>query len=330
MQLSNIIRWHQLIRLASVSRWLNILGLGQNPIWLGWHPIRSRQLSLWFISIVLAGIMPLNPARPEATVGSQVLHYAPNHNVKPDGTYTPARAGFNLADVSRPHDVDGLGPDVRVLVWVGLCNGVDEAFLRIMNAFARTPNLFGFYLMDDPDPRPAAPVTNAAHACPIENLRAEADWIHAKMPGARTVIVIMNLGDASHPSFRDSYNPTQSHVDLFGLAAYPCRTELQGCDYGIINRYVAAAIEAGIPADRIVPIYQTFGDGGWKTNSGGHYFMPTVQEATDILARWRQLILNPEMDMAYSWGAQKGDASLETAPDLQSLFARYNKSGRID
>jgi hypothetical protein len=219
---------------------------------------------------------------------------------------------------------------VRVLVWVGLCGGVDEAFIRIVNASAGTPNLFGFYLMDDPDSRPSAPATNAAHACPVANLRAEADWIHAHVPGARTVIVIMNLGDANHPRFQDSYEPARSHIDLFGLAAYPCRTELKGCDHGIIDRYVAAAAEAGIPVDRIVPIYQAFGGGGWKTDTGGHYALPTVQQATEIVARWHRLVPDPEMDMAYSWGAQRGDAALETTPDLQALFARYNQSGRID
>jgi hypothetical protein len=260
----------------------------------------------------------------------RTLHYAPNHNFSPDGAYLPARAGFNLADVSQRHHLPALGPDVRALVWVGLCRGVDEAFLRIVNAYARTPRLFGFYLMDDPDPRPTAPVTNAAHACSVANLRAEADWIHAHAPGARAVIVIMNLGDARHPSFKDSYEPAQSHVDLFGIAAYPCRAELKGCDYDIIDHRVAAAAEAGIPVDRIVPIYQTFGGGGWTTDTGGHYVMPTVQQAGAILARWHQLIPNPEMDMAYSWGAQNGDTALETAPDLQALFMRYNRSGRIE
>ena len=283
-----------------------------------------------FATIVMAFIVPLAPARLGSTEVVHTLHYTPNHNIAPNGTYGPARAGFNVADVSDHRDLSALGPDIKVLVWVGLCHGADEAFKRIVNAYAKAPGLFGFYLMDDPDPRPAAWANNASHACPVANLRAEADWIHAHVPGTRTIIVIMNLGDASHPSFGDSYEPTQSHVDLFGLAAYPCRTDHPNCDYGIINRYVAAAVEAGIPTDSIVPIYQTFGGGGWKIDTGGHYLMPTVQQAADILSRWRQLVPNPEIDMAYSWGAQKGDAALETAPDLQALFARYNQSGSVD
>lgn len=286
--------------------------------------------ALRIAAIVMAFIMPLAAARPEPTEATRMLHYAPNHNFDKNGTYTPARAGFNVADVSQTHDLAAVGPDISVLVWVGLCHGVDETFMRIVNAYAQTPRLFGFYLMDDPDPRPTASVSNAAHACSVANLRAEVDWIHDHVPGAQTIIVIMNLGDASHPSFRDSYEPTLSHIDLFGLAAYPCRTELRGCDQDVIDRYVAAATEAGIPTDCIVPIYQTFGGGGWKTDTGGNYAMPTVQQAADILSRWHQLVPTAKLDMAYSWGAQKGDAALETAPELQALFARYNRSGSVE
>ena len=315
---------------AHVTRCLSLLS------WRQFGP-RSRTRSMligpraWrFATIVMAFAVPLAPGRLESTEVARALHYTPNHNIASNGTYTPARAGFNVADISNRQELSALGPDIRVLVWVGLCHGVDEAFMSIVNAYAQTPHLFGFYLMDDPDPRPAARASNAAHACSAANLRAEADWIHAHVPGAQTIIVIMNLGDASHPSFQNSYEPNQSHIDLFGLAAYPCRTELRGCDFEIINRYVAAASEAGIPTDRIVPIYQTFGGGGWQTDTGGHYALPTVKQAGHILSRWRQLVPNASLDMAYSWGAQKGDAALETSPDLQAVFARYNRSGSVD
>ncbi len=253
------------------------------------------------------------------------LHYAPNHNFALDGSFLPADAGFNLADVSRLRELKQLKPDDRALVWVGRCGGVDEDFLRIVRAYAGSQNLFGFFLMDDPDPRLSAKIRDPSHACSADDLRAEADWIHDNVPGAKTIVVLMNMASAAQPSFKETYEPANSHVDLFGLAAYPCRTDLPGCDYDIIDRYVTAAVDAGIPRDRIVPIYQTFGGGGWKTDTGGGYVMPTVQQAADIVTRWRQLVPNPEMDMAYSWGAQKDDSALEAAPDLQALFAHYNK-----
>ena len=313
-----------------MARWLAF------PRWRQFgRQARTRSLltgpCVWrFAIIAMAFTVPLAPARPESTEVTRPLHYTPNQNIARDGTYTPARAGFNVADVSEHHDLSALGPEIRVLVWVGLCHGVDEAFKRIVNDYAQAPRLFGFYLMDDPDPRPAAWASNPSHACTPANLRAEADWIHDNIPGAKTIIVLMNMASTLQPSFKETYEPSNSHVDLFGLAAYPCRSDLPNCDYDIIDRYVAAAVDAGISRDRIVPIYQTFGGGGWKTDTGGHYVLPTVQQAADILSRWHQLVPNPEMDMAYSWGTQKGDAALETAPDLQALFARYNRSGSVD
>jgi hypothetical protein len=281
------------------------------------------------LTLFMAAALLLTVVGTRAASAEPTLHYAPNHNFAVDGAFLPADAGFNLADVSMPREIKQLKPSDRALVWIGRCGGVDQDFLRIVRAYAGSRNLFGFFLMDDPDPRLSAGISNPSHACAAGNLRAEADWIHDNISGAKVIIVLMNMASAVQPSFKETYNPANSHVDLFGLAAYPCRTDLPGCDFDIIDRYVAAAVDAGIPRDQIVPIYQTFGGGDWKTDTGGHYVMPTVQQAVDILSRWRQLVPNPEMDMAYSWGVQKNDSALETAPDLQTLFARYNSGGSV-
>ncbi|WP_428493621.1 hypothetical protein [Rhodopila sp.] len=208
---------------------------------------------------------------PAVASAETKLHYAPNHNFALDGAFSPASAGFNLADVSGLHEIKRLKPSELALVWVGRCGGVDKDFLRIVRPYARRRDLFGFFLMDDPDPRLFAEIRNPSHACASGNLRAEADWIHDNIPGAKTIIVLMNMATTVQPSFINTYEPANSHVDLFGLAAYPCRSSLPRCDYGIIDRYVAAAVDAGISRDRIVPIYQTFGGGDWKTETGGHY-----------------------------------------------------------
>jgi serralysin len=282
------------------------------------------------LSLLRAAVLSFAYMSGQAASAETKLHYAPNHNFSPAGDFLPAGAGFNLADVSKLREIRRLQPSDRALVWIGRCGGVDRDFLRIVRAYAGSRNLFGFFLMDDPDPRLLAAAKNPSHACSVGNLRAEADWIHDNVPGAKTIIVLMNMASALQPSFKGTYEPSNSHVDLFGLAAYPCRSDRSGCDYDIIDRYVAAAVDAGISHDRIVPIYQTFGGGGWATDTGGHYVMPTVQQAADILSRWHQLVPSPEMDMAYSWGTQNNDSALETAPDLQALFARYNRSGSVD
>lgn len=80
------------------------------------------------------------------------LHHAPNHNFDPKGNYAPGKIGFNLADVEDVRQL-GLLPDgVKGLVWIGKCNGVDATFLKTVQPFVGKPKVFGFYLMDDPDP----------------------------------------------------------------------------------------------------------------------------------------------------------------------------------
>jgi hypothetical protein len=64
----------------------------------------------------------------------------------------PGKAGFNLADVDSAQKLDSLPPGVKGLAWVGQCGGVDTLFLKTARAFVGNPNLFGFYLEDDPDP----------------------------------------------------------------------------------------------------------------------------------------------------------------------------------
>jgi hypothetical protein len=135
----------------------------------------------------------------------------------------------------------------------------------------------------------------------------------------------MNLSDAKTPTYMNSYDPANSHIDLYGLCAYPCRTAFNGCDFDAIDRYVTASDAAGIPRNQLMPIYQTFGGGRWKDEWGGSYIMPTVIEEIEIIRRWRALVPSPVLDMAYSWGTQQEDISLHDVPDLMEVFKIYNR-----
>ena len=253
------------------------------------------------------------------------LHYAANGNFAGDGRYRPREAGFNLADVSSPAQLDHLESGVRALVWVGQCNGADELFRMTVQPFLNNPKVLGFFLADDPDPRELA-LGKLSHPCTPGNLKAESDWIHDNAPGAIAFITLMNLSSSRTPSFKNSYNPGNTHIDLFGIDPYPCRSELSGCDLDMINRYVAAALDWGIPATRIVPLYQAFGGGAWDDGSGGQYLLPTAAEARMMLDRWRELIEAPEFEAVYSWGSQQGDAALEDAPELKAVFLAQNRA----
>jgi hypothetical protein len=266
-------------------------------------------------------VSPTWDASRLTTLPDGVLHYTPNGNFDDTGAFLPAGAGFNVADIADPSHLETLPDGVQVLVWVGQCDGVTEKFLATVGLFLGDRRVFGYYLMDDPDPRSSIA---ASPPCPPARLREESDWLHEHVPGTKTVIVLMNMSDARTPLYKDTYDPVNSHVDLFGLSAYPCRTEFNGCDRGLIGRYVAASDLAGIPRSQIMPIYQAFGGGLWRDDEGGSYIMPNPAEETEIISQWRALIPNPVLDMAYSWGTQREDISLHDAPDLKAVFSIYN------
>jgi hypothetical protein len=249
------------------------------------------------------------------------LHHAPNHNFDAEGRYMPGKFGFNLAEVNNVKQLDSLPDGVKGLMWVGQCRGLDATFLETVQPFVGKPNLFGFYLMDDPDP------TGIYRArCTPDNLKAESDWIHAHIEDTKTFIVLMNMGSSKAPTFAGTYNPTNSHIDLFGIDPYPCRTEIEGCDYEMIDRFVAAAETWGIPRSIMIPVYQAFGEGNWRDDHGGKYALPSATQMQHVLERWGKLLPAPVFDYAYSWGSQNADDALENSPDLRAVFARHNNA----
>jgi hypothetical protein len=257
--------------------------------------------------------------------GEATRHYAPNGNFDRSGHFLPAGAGFDIADVSDPGELKALPEGTEALVWVGLCEGATPRFVAKVRPFLGNAKVFGFYLMDDPDPRPALVGSSSAKRCEPAKLREESDWLHENAPGARTMIVLMNLRKSRHPFYDRSYAPENSHVDLFGMSAYPCRSEWEGCDYAAIDRYLAAVKASGVREDQVVPVYQAFGGGGWTDDEGGRYLLPTPEQGKEIIRRWRRLLPNPVLDMAYSWGSQKGDNALQSSPALQEVFRAYNQ-----
>jgi hypothetical protein len=262
----------------------------------------------------------------ESTAGARAeerpkaWHFAPNENFNAAGTFVPAEAGFNLADVSSRRELDLLPEGIKGLVWVGQCGGVTTKFEGVVGAVIDHPRAYGFYLMDDPDP-----TGRWGRQCTAWDLRAEADWIHARRPDSVTFVALMNVGSSGSPAFSAEYVPEKSHVDFFSVAPYPCRTGWAECDYDMIDRYIAASRDAGFPLSRIVPTFQSFGGGAWKADSGGSYRLPSSSELQSMLERWGRLAPLPAFDFAYSWGQQRSDDSLAASAELQAVFARHNQ-----
>jgi hypothetical protein len=253
----------------------------------------------------------------------RVRHFAPNANFDAKGDFLPGKAGFDIGDVSSRTELDFLPKGAKGLVWIGQCNGVDANFEKLVRAVIDHPKLFGFYLMDDPDP-----TGQWRLQCTALDLRAESDWIHRRRPEAVTFVALMNVGSSASPEFSAEYAPDNSHVDLFSIAPYPCRTGWAQCDYDMIDRYIAASRDAGFPLSRIVPTFQSFGGGEWRADSGGSYRLPTSSELRSMLERWGRLAPEPAFDFAYSWGQQRSDDSLAASADLQAVFARHNHEAR--
>jgi hypothetical protein len=247
-----------------------------------------------------------------------ILHYTSNGNFS-GSTYTPGVDRFNLADVNSVGMANSLPSGVKGLVYIGQCGGVTQSFTNAVNPFIGNARVFGFYLMDEPDP-----TGRYSALCPPANLKAESDYIHFFFGSAKTFIIEMNLGASSAPTYAGGYTPGNSDIDLYGLDPYPCRSELNGCNDNIITLGVKAAESAGIPEADIVPVYQAFGGGTYTDDGGGQWIVPTAAQETAILNTWGPLVPTPVFDYAYSWGSQRYDQSLQGSTLLQQVFASHN------
>ena len=243
-------------------------------------------------------------------------HYTANGNFS-GSTYEPGADGFNVADVSSNGEVEALPAGVKGLVWIGSCAGATSSFQSIIGSYIGDPKVFGYYLMDEPNPS----------SCSAADLKAESDWIHANDPGTYTFIIEEDLSSSNHPTYEGGYNPVNSDIDLYGLDPYPCRSENPAsapCAYSWLDLAVTAAEDEGIPPSDIVPVYQAFGGGTWVDDGGGSYQLPTAAQEAEILSTWGSLVPTPVFDYAYSWGVQNGAQSLSGSSSLQSIFLAHN------
>jgi hypothetical protein len=238
------------------------------------------------------------------------LHYAANGNFA-SGSYDPGAVGFNLADIASASLLSYLPSGVEGLAYLGMTGGLTASFEAAIDSYIGASNLFGIYIADEPDPSSA----------PAANLKAEADYIHATLPGVKTFMVEQNLSGNTSPVY--AYTPANTDIDLFGLDPYPIQTNVpNNLDYAIIPLAVSVAEADGIPLQDIVPIYQAFGGGQYST-----YILPTAAQEQQILSTWGSVVPTPAFDYAYSWGVQVGDTAISNDTELQQVFAVHNGLG---
>jgi hypothetical protein len=275
----------------------------------------------WYSVVATFNSPPVpTPAIPSTISGpSTSWHYAPNSNFDGQRNFVPGADGFNLSDANSISDVNDTPAGDKALVFIGLCNGADTSFKSTVQPYFDNQKVFAFYLMDDPDP-----TGQFNPLCTAANLKAESDWIHQNDSGTKTFIVLMNLGTTNNPSYTNSYTPSNSDIDYYGLDSYPCHSELRGCDNSIITKSILAAEASGVPQADVIPLYQAFGEGGFSDDLGGTYLLPDMSQTLDMLSTWGSLIPSPAFDYTYSWGSQRSDDALEGSSSLQYIFALFN------
>lgn len=240
------------------------------------------------------------PAAPVSrTAERHTLHYIANRH----GSTRPAALGFDLFDTG-PHLTD-LPRGTKALVWLGekVPTMPTSAWKHTVRRLAAKPRVFGYYLADEPHD----PASVAA-------LRAKADFIARVSKGAQVSFITLS-------EIRDyrTFRPAASHVTLFGLDPYP--KSVNGFVLSKVDRKVQAARSAGIPAGRIVPVYQAFGQG---RTAERYYAMPTARQTRLLLARWRRLVPAPVFDYTYTWGHQRSARpTLVDRPTVQGVYQAW-------
>jgi len=104
------------------------------------------------IDVVLVEIQAVGGSNTEQGNGLATLHYTSGNNVDAQGNYAPAKAGFNLADVSSVEELNALPDGVKGLVWLDQYSGVNQSFINAVTPFIGNPKVYGFFLVDEPDP----------------------------------------------------------------------------------------------------------------------------------------------------------------------------------
>jgi hypothetical protein len=295
--------------------------------------------AFWPGASLTVGTQPAAGASPPP--GSRTLHYASNTSGDLDGAL---KLGFNLIDVAGNKNqparvkavIDALPDGVKALVWVGNIGkkagqapGFSDAQFRVqVNGLAGDPKVFGYFLADEPEPA----------ACPdaIARIRARADYVHARAPGQKTFITIVDGSNRCGKALGCEYAalaPAHTHVDLFGLDPYPCHFDERGraapCDTQKIIDHVKSAEANGIPAARIVPVFQTFGQEGQSAGKERPFYrLPTPAELEAMLATWGTVVPEPAFDWPYTYGARGKSsrlATLSSQPALQAVIQAHNQ-----
>ena len=247
------------------------------------------------------------PARSGLPAPTTTHHYIANIG-RPRAV---TRLGFTVLDTGDSRDeIKALPKGTQALVWLGQgCpTHINDTFRRQVSRLAANPRVFGYYLSDEPD----------VAGCPKgpAGLASRARYIRRASHHTQQSFLVLSDSTSYH-----AYRPAVSGVSMVGLDPYPCSVAHPRCAYGKIKEKVTAALRAGIPLGKIVPVYQAFG----QEHTSDHYYnLPTGAQLSAMLARWAALVPHPKMDYSYGWGHQgSANPTLRDASALQTVLRTY-------
>jgi hypothetical protein len=284
----------------------------------------SGRARCWALAVVASGLLGLS-SPPAAAQNPVPQHFTVNLR----GDYAGAASvGFNLMDVGAAGALDSLPDGVKGVFWLG--NGFnsecawrldDRAVANAVKQVAGHPKFSGiYYIADEPHPSvcPEAP----------DRIAERSQLVRSLDPKGKTFIVVQN--GSKDPG---EFYKLKAAADYIGITLYPCNknNHAKGCTVSAIQDRVDQAREAGIHTNRLVPVFQSFGQDCTMSDSK-YYRLPSVQETQAMLAAWDEKLPRSErpFDMTYTWGPQERSAcpTLQMAdgkdyPDLRTLYSEY-------
>lgn len=252
-------------------------------------------------------------APPDGTATRQPAPTTANHFVTnlSGAVAGPRRTGFTIFDTGDSlRAVRALPRGVKALVWLGQkCpTPAGKSFRRTVRRLAGSHRVFGYYLSDEPHiadcPKgPAALATRSA-------------FVHKVSRGQQKSFIVLSDDEDYRP-----FRPAITGVSMVGLDPYPCSVAHPSCEIRQINQAVRRATARGVPLQRIVPVYQAFG----QQRTDSHYYnLPTPTKERAMIARWASLVPHPKMDYTYGWGHQgSANPTLSDSAGLKRVFRSY-------
>ena len=263
------------------------------------------------VAVAAVGAVGWSTAATSPTTAPVASRTTAHYIANVDGARAARRAGFTLFDTGASRrEVNALPRGVRALVWLGQkCpTPATSAFKSSVRRLAANKKVFGYYLSDEPhiEDCPGGPAA----------LRSRAKFIAAASQGRQRSFVVLSER-ADYRAFR----PAVTQVSLVGLNPYPCSVAHPACDFRKVGSKVRAAVNAGVPRSRIVPVYQAFGQSG---TADDYYQLPSASQMRTLLRTWARVVPHPVMDYTYSWANQRSARpTLVDSPALQTVFRNW-------